>query len=619
MIFKEEDCIDLAKNKKAIQSSVSKWSQINDASRACRDDLYIENFAFHTGLDENPWWILDLKKEEEIDCIRVTNRKEKCYQAFNRDNLRVQLSLDGQIWFDIDNNIYEWNDNEILEINLYKSCNARYIKIFLNKKGYLVLRKVEIFVRKYKGYVVGSRVDALGMRIAALINAMYIAKKLDFKFMFTWARGTDVDFMGANNKIKDMSVAGEILTIDEVFTSDFIKKHCLDSKYYSYNNDIYNLSFSDCEDNFYRRKWGLYVGPEVPYSVMKDLSKNECLLELKKCYEEIQWSVKCKNILNDVEKAYRDIGVDFVALHMRGGEIVKGDFKIAPEVWMKERHFPYEVAMEIVKQLNFNEHIIIFGQDYVANQKLENYLNGIKQNNIKIISIDTLIVKYGFKYSNDERTFFELNLMSKSKYIYSTGKSMYSNVAGMISGKDIIKSFYNYYSNEEIYMILLKNLHCLDLDNLNKAYSYYRIYSLSKILNKPIDLSLEFIYKSLEYDDNNDFYRICILDCYFLKHKYTDIEIKLQDYITRPYFFDAICGVHNRYKHTYKIYENLRNKYINFKEKKEYPYISFMAAKIALYKKDYKAAKEFILYSLEYDNDNILFIECAKEIESKED
>ncbi|EAK0135320.1 capsule biosynthesis protein CapA, partial [Campylobacter lari] len=68
-----------------------------------------------------------------------------------------------------------------------------------------------------------------------------------------------------------------------------------------------------------------------------------------------------------------------------------------------------------------------------------------------------------------------------------------------------------------------------------------------------------------------------------------------------------------------KIYENLRNKYINFKEKKEYPYISFMAAKIALYKKDYKAAKEFILYSLEYDNDNILFIECAKEIESKED
>ncbi|EJD5796737.1 hypothetical protein M2L00_001397, partial [Campylobacter lari] len=252
-----------------------------------------------------------------------------------------------------------------------------------------------------------------------------------------------------------MSVAGEILTIDEVFTSDFIKKHCLDSKYYSYNNDIYNLSFSDCEDNFYRRKWGLHVGPEVPYSVMKDLSKNECLLELKKCYEEIQWSVKCKNILNDVEKAYRDIGVDFVALHMRGGEIVKGDFKIAPEVWMKERHFPYEVAMEIVKQLNFNEHIIIFGQDYVANQKLENYLNGIKQNNIKIISIDTLIVKYGFKYSNDERTFFELNLMSKSKYIYSTGKSMYSNVAGMISGKDIIKSFYNYYSNEEIYMILL--------------------------------------------------------------------------------------------------------------------------------------------------------------------
>ncbi len=41
MIFKDEDCIDLAKNKKAIQSSISKWSQVNDACRACRDDLYI--------------------------------------------------------------------------------------------------------------------------------------------------------------------------------------------------------------------------------------------------------------------------------------------------------------------------------------------------------------------------------------------------------------------------------------------------------------------------------------------------------------------------------------------------------------------------------------------------
>ncbi|WP_420977822.1 hypothetical protein, partial [Campylobacter coli] len=69
------------------------------------------------------------------------------------------------------------------------------------------MRKVEVFVRKCKGYVVGSRVDALGMRIAALINAMFIAKKLDFKFMFTWVKGTDVDFIGANASIKSVATA----------------------------------------------------------------------------------------------------------------------------------------------------------------------------------------------------------------------------------------------------------------------------------------------------------------------------------------------------------------------------------------------------------------------------
>lgn len=621
MIFKDEDCIDLAKNKKATQSSISKWSQMNDASRACRDDLYIENFAFHTGLEDSPWWMLDLEKEEEIDCIRITNRKEKHYQTFNRDHLRIELSMDGQIWISIDNNMYGWNGNEILEINLYKSCNARYVKIFLNKKGHLVLRKVEIFVRKCKGYVVGSRIDALGMRIAALINAMYIAKKLGFKFMFTWAKGTDVDFMGANASITSVATAGEILTAEEVFCENFIEKHCIDDKYYTYRSDVTNLSFEDSESNFYRQKWGIYASPYRLSDDMKNLSKEQYLKEISLFYQEIAWSKKCKSILQDVEKAYKTISKEekFLCLHMRGGEVVKGDFKVAPEVWMKERHFPYEIAIEITKGLFGKNHIIIFGQDFIANKQLEMYLNGVKPNKqIKIICIDTLMGECGLNYSNKERAFFELNLMSKADKIYTTGGSMYSNLAEMISGKNIICSFYDMYSPDEIYEILLKNLHCLELDNLNRAYSYYRIYSLSRVLDKPIELSLEFIHKALEYDCENDFFRICILECLFIRKDFDGIEDRLENYFLKTSFFEAICGVHNRYKHVQNYYERIRKYYIDFKNKKEYPYISFMAAKIALYKKDYKMAREFILYSLNKDNDNTLFLECAKEINSKE-
>ncbi|EAI5350112.1 capsule biosynthesis protein CapA [Campylobacter coli] len=620
MIFKDEDCIDLAKNKKAIQSSISKWSQVNDACRACRDDLYIENFSFHTGIEDNPWWMLDLEKEEEIDCIRITNRREEHYKVFNRDNLKVEISLDRQIWIGIDSNMYEWKNNDLLEINLYKSCNARYIKIFLDKKAHLVLRKVEVFVRKCKGYVVGSRVDALGMRIAALINAMFIAKKLDFKFMFTWVKGTDVDFMGANASIKSVATAGEILTAEEVFCENFIKQHCVDDKYYTYSSDVTNLSFEDSESNFYRQKWGIYASPYRLSDDMKDLSKEEYLKGVSLCYQEIMWSKKCKSILKDVQKAHRLISEGrFFCLHIRGGEIVKGNFKIAPEVWMKERHFPYEIAIEIAKGLFNKNHIVIFGQDFIANKQLEIYLNEIKPNRqIKIICIDTLMEECNLIYSNKERAFFELNLMSKADKIYTTGGSMYSNLAEMISGKNIICSFYDMYSPDEIYDVLLKNLYCLELDNLNRAYSYYRIYSLSRVLGKSIELSLEFIYKALECDYENDFFRICILECLFIKKDFDGIEDRLKNYFLKTSFFEAICGVHNRYKHVQNYYEKIRKYYIDFKDKKRYPYISFMAAKIALYKKDYRRAREFIFYSLNNDNNNILFIECAKEIDSKE-
>ena len=76
MIFKEQDVINLAIGKNATQSSISIWSHIDDANRAINYDLGDINFAFHTGLEDNPYWMIDLENIEPIDCIRIANRKE---------------------------------------------------------------------------------------------------------------------------------------------------------------------------------------------------------------------------------------------------------------------------------------------------------------------------------------------------------------------------------------------------------------------------------------------------------------------------------------------------------------------------------------------------------------
>lgn len=57
-------------SKLATQSSISQWSQnqdkILDATNTLIGKLVHNSYTFHTNLEENPWWIVDLEKEEYI-------------------------------------------------------------------------------------------------------------------------------------------------------------------------------------------------------------------------------------------------------------------------------------------------------------------------------------------------------------------------------------------------------------------------------------------------------------------------------------------------------------------------------------------------------------------------
>lgn len=75
MIFKEQDVINLDIGKNATKSSISIWSHIDDANRAINYDLGDINFAFHTGLEDNPHWMIDLENIEH--CIRITKENNK--------------------------------------------------------------------------------------------------------------------------------------------------------------------------------------------------------------------------------------------------------------------------------------------------------------------------------------------------------------------------------------------------------------------------------------------------------------------------------------------------------------------------------------------------------------
>ncbi|MHB8897332.1 MAG: HzsA-related protein [Thermoguttaceae bacterium] len=55
-------------------------------------------YAFHTGQQPNPWWQVDLGREQAIGRVVVWNRLDYAPGLHNADNLNVLTSLDGRQW-----------------------------------------------------------------------------------------------------------------------------------------------------------------------------------------------------------------------------------------------------------------------------------------------------------------------------------------------------------------------------------------------------------------------------------------------------------------------------------------------------------------------------------------
>lgn len=133
--------INLAKGKKAWLSAASKWSHPNDAWRAMDDDGQ-RDFSFHTGQEDNPWWLIDLEQVYSLFFIVIGNRR-KMHQEM-AGTLTIEVSNDLLAWEMVHTGRIFW-DGE-LTFPLMGQVSARYVKLSLRAaKTYLHLAKVEIW------------------------------------------------------------------------------------------------------------------------------------------------------------------------------------------------------------------------------------------------------------------------------------------------------------------------------------------------------------------------------------------------------------------------------------------------------------------------------------------
>jgi hypothetical protein len=140
--------IDLAFGKPATQSSHSIWSHGSsaaaDAALANRDPLP-HDFAFHTGIDENPWWQVDLLVLCAIERVEIINRVNES-QRFT--HFRIDVSHDGEEWVTcftkLDNDAVSSDPRYPTQCILKHQVHARYLRITQLSTSFMHLRKVRV-------------------------------------------------------------------------------------------------------------------------------------------------------------------------------------------------------------------------------------------------------------------------------------------------------------------------------------------------------------------------------------------------------------------------------------------------------------------------------------------
>ena len=87
---------NIATNAVASQSSLSRYSSGPDDAAGVLRNPRLSRFNFHTELEANPWWMVDMRKPCRIEEVRVYNRRDMAQdRAFG---LRIFLSQDARNW-----------------------------------------------------------------------------------------------------------------------------------------------------------------------------------------------------------------------------------------------------------------------------------------------------------------------------------------------------------------------------------------------------------------------------------------------------------------------------------------------------------------------------------------
>lgn len=369
--------------------------------------------------------------------------------------------------------------------------------------------------RNNKKFMAG-RSDGFGVRMIALLNAMYCSKKFNLPFAFVWP--TDFTLYNCGEsfmktaKIDENKVLGVYTgKPEEIFSEDFIKKYLLSEELvkqiefenrtgsglyclFNYKN-IKDFHFNDLL--YYESENPLgWAMPFCPLFQMfeEDIDAEEFRQVVRECWKEIGLSKEFCEIVERVDEAARKKG-KFVAVHVRSGDIV---YRYCSEAF-STKALAAELAVEIIVRELPHYNIVLAGDDITSLERIIEFsLQVLKEKNIDYHGHSVTLAKdliENNNYQDVNLVFYDSYILSKGEKIFTSEYSAFSRFASLISSSNEVFSCYEYFSKEEQFEIIKRYIERLYLHPAQQSFSYLHLMLLARLLKKPMPERIEYANK----------------------------------------------------------------------------------------------------------------------------
>jgi CDP-glycerol glycerophosphotransferase (TagB/SpsB family)/glycosyltransferase involved in cell wall biosynthesis len=339
--------------------------------------------------------------------------------------------------------------------------------------------------------VVAARADGLGERMNAILNGMYLAKKLGFDFAYHWTASGTWEVAGAD-------IANHaILPEDQFFSLEFISQYSLEKFESEGFREVAGTNVS-AVDLLAATESGSFRGWLAPrldlHATLNSDIAPDATLSLGNIFNAIGFHPAVA-AARDAARAV-ELPEQCVAMHLRSGDIFYGPYR-------KLVHYTYKgitlpIAKAIISKLRAgNRDVLLFGQDEQTLRYLRHATGALLLRDFQPRGFDSAAAQ----------AIFELVLMSRCDCIVA-GSSGFAKQASWIGGVPV-KQPKDFFDHAEQTRISVEDLalHGGEYHPLQTAFAYWYAYFYGRHSKSFEDADM-LLAEASRFDPENQLYSI---------------------------------------------------------------------------------------------------------------